>query len=112
VIGLALTLYFYYRLHDAMKRLATRTDFSAEMQAFFRGSRAGFVGILILSMAGGHWYPHPEQAIMWLAFGITFAYWPWVVTQRASERRRRTTPGNAGMTQGPGMLPPFQRKSR
>jgi O-antigen ligase len=92
VIGLALTLYFYHRLHDAMKRLARRTDFSPEMQAFFLGSRAGFVGILILSMAGGHWYPHPEQALMWLAFGITFAYWPWVVSQRATESRRRKMP--------------------
>jgi O-antigen ligase len=101
MIGLALTLYFYHRLHDAMKRLAARADFSAEMQAFFRGSRAGFVGILILSMAGGHWYPHPEQALMWLAFGITFAYWPWVEAQRAFERPRLTTSGGLGMPQPP-----------
>jgi hypothetical protein len=58
------------------------------MRAFFKGSGVGFIGILVLSFAGGQWYPHPEQALMWIAFGITFAYWPWVEEQRKVDRTR------------------------
>jgi O-antigen ligase len=86
LIGLALSIYFYARILDAMRRLSQRPDFSDEMKAFFVGSRVGFIGILILSFAGGQWYPHPEQAFMWIAFGIMFAYWPWVEEQRKAER--------------------------
>jgi O-antigen ligase len=86
LIGLCLSLYFYYRLLDGMKRLARNPTLSGEMQAFFEGSAAAFISILVLSFAGGHWYPHPEQALMWIAFGITFAYWPWVEAERQRER--------------------------
>jgi O-antigen ligase len=84
--GLALSLYFYRRLLDAMKRLSGRADFSDELKAFFKGSWAGFVGVLVLSFAGGHWYPHPEQSLMWISFGMCFSYWPWVDAQRRDER--------------------------
>jgi O-antigen ligase len=88
LIGLGLSLYFYRRILDAMNRLSRRADFSDEMRAFFKGSGVGFIGILVLSFAGGQWYPHPEQALMWIAFGITFAYWPWVEAQRKIDRTR------------------------
>jgi O-antigen ligase len=89
LFGLALTIYFYRRLLDAMNRLSRRPEFSEEMKAFFKGSATGLIGILVLSMSGGHWYPHPEQAIMWISFGICFAYWPWVEAQRTKERNAK-----------------------
>ena len=87
LVGLGLSIYLYYRLLDGMRRLARNPALSSEMQAFFGGSAAAFIGILVLSFAGGNWYPHPEQALMWVAFGVTFAYWPWVEADRLRERK-------------------------
>jgi hypothetical protein len=86
IVGLGLTLYWFRRIYDAFKRLSEHPDFSNEMHGFFKGCAVSFIGILASLMAGGHWYPHPEQALMWIALGIAFAYWPWVEEQRARER--------------------------
>jgi O-antigen ligase len=86
IVGLGLTLYWFRRVYDGFNRLSRHPELSKEMHAFFKGSAISFIGILASMLAGGHWYPHPEQALMWIALGVAFAYWPWVEAQRAIER--------------------------
>lgn len=75
LLGFAAALYFYYRFGRALKVLSRSEELPSTMRAFFSGAWASLIGMLVLSVSGGQWVPHPEQAFMWLAFGITLAYW-------------------------------------
>jgi len=75
-LGLILLLYLYYRLVQVMRYLSRKDDIHESLRAFFAGSAASFVGILVLSFTGGYWYPHVEQSYFWFCLGLVFCYWP------------------------------------
>jgi O-antigen ligase len=75
LIGLMLTLYFYYAHIRAMRILSAHSSLSPPMRAFFAGSAAGIMGILVYSFTNGVWFPEGEQSYMWLAYGMLYAYW-------------------------------------
>lgn len=76
IIGLVLLLYLFYRLIQVMGSLSRRDDIHVILRAFFAGSAASFIGILVLSFTGGYWYPHVEQSYFWFCLGLVFYYWP------------------------------------
>jgi O-antigen ligase len=82
IVGLILLLYLYYKLIYVLRQISRREDIHEILRAFFAGSAASFIGLLVLSFTGGYWYPHVEQSYFWFCIGLAFCYWP-------TERLRR-----------------------
>lgn len=75
VVGLGLVLYFFYRVLRAMRQLSRDQGLEPRLRAFFAGSWASLVGMLVLAFTGGHWFPSAEQGFLWMSMGLVFAYW-------------------------------------
>lgn len=75
VLGLSLVLYFFYRILRAMRQLSRDEGLEPRLRAFFAGSWASLIGMLVLAFTGGHWFPVTEQAFLWMSLGLVFAYW-------------------------------------
>jgi len=104
LLGLALVLYFFYRVLRTLRRLSGDEGIDARMRAFFGGAWAALIGMLVLGFTGGNWFPKAEQSFLWMTLGLTFAYWhrgavkavaasPGGVLQRPLQPAARATPG-------------------
>lgn len=88
ILGFIAIAYLYFRSLKAMDRLSGHHDLSPTLRAFFAGSRASLIGMLVLAFTGGNWYPDPEQGFLWMSMGFLFAYWHLAADQTASDRDR------------------------
>lgn len=75
IVGGLAILFLYYRVGRTMLRLSREASFSPLMRDYFAGSYAAFLGMLIASITGGNYTPHPEQTFLWVSLGFCFAYW-------------------------------------
>lgn len=65
---------FYSYVWRTFRRLGRDERFSPGVRGYFLGAWAGFVGMLVYGIPGGHWYPVPEQVFLWLSLGIAMGY--------------------------------------
>lgn len=86
ILGFFAVAYFYFRALKSMDRLSNHGGLSPTLQAFFAGSRASLIGMLVLAFTGGNWYPDPEQGFLWMSMGFLFAYWCLAADRISSDR--------------------------
>jgi O-antigen ligase len=75
ILGLAMVLFFFYLLLRKMRELSLTEGIQPRLRAFFAGSVASFASVLVASLTGYDWFPTNEQAFLWFAAGLVFAYW-------------------------------------
>ncbi len=72
IIGLLLLAIFYRRIWRFLRALRQRNDIDPQLRYFFEGASVGLLAYLVVGMSGGSLDPAPEQAFLWLAFGLAY----------------------------------------
>ena len=70
--GLLLLAIFYRRIWRLLRELRQRTDLDPQLRYFFEGASIGLLVFLLVGMSGSSLDPAPEQAFLWLAFGMAY----------------------------------------
>ncbi len=74
VLGLAALAWLWRRYFGWFKELSNRAELSGEEQAFFAGSMASLVAMLVMGASGGHWMPYPEHTFLYMSLGLAIGY--------------------------------------
>ena len=75
IVGFVMLMYLFYRYVSGFRSLSNDTSLSPALRYYFAGALASFLGMLVMGVANGLYLPHPEQAYLWFALGMLFAYW-------------------------------------
>jgi hypothetical protein len=72
LIGLALTLFFFWHVWKGLLALGSNAYLSPTLRGFFQGAVAGLLCFLLTGMAGSSLRPSPEFTFLWLAIGMMY----------------------------------------
>ncbi|HZO03313.1 MAG TPA: O-antigen ligase family protein [Burkholderiales bacterium] len=72
LIGLALILFFYWRVWKGFLELGSNAYLTPLTRGFFQGACAALIAFLVAGMTGGSLRPDPENILLWMAIGIMF----------------------------------------
>jgi hypothetical protein len=70
VIGALLLIGFWFTVWRGFRRLSRDPALPPHEQGFFEGAAAALVGFAAAGFVGSSFTPVPEQAFLWLAFGL------------------------------------------
>ena len=76
VIGLAALLWWFVTLLKCYRQVARDPSQPPALRAFFEGTFASLVGVLVFSFTNGDYAPRPEHTYHWFAVGMAMAFWP------------------------------------
>lgn len=72
VVGLGLTLAYYWTVWRGFRALGSNAYLSPVMRGFFQGGCAALVAFAVAGMTGGSLRPQPENVLLWIAIGIMY----------------------------------------
>lgn len=75
IVGFAMLMYLYYRYASEFRALSKDTAISPVFRVYFAGTLASYLGMLVMCITNGVYMPRAEQAFLWFALGILFAFW-------------------------------------
>jgi O-antigen ligase len=72
VIGLCLTLAYYWHVWRGFRALGSNAYLTPEMRAFFQGASAALICFFITGWFGSSFRPDAEFCFLWLAIGMMY----------------------------------------
>jgi len=72
LIGLGLTLAYFWHVWKGMLQLGSNAYLSPTLRGFFQGAVAGLLCFLLTGFAGSSLRPMPEFTFLWLAIGMMY----------------------------------------
>jgi O-antigen ligase len=104
VLGMLLLAWFWRASGKTFRALSRSESLPPGMRSYFAGAFAGVLGYLAACISGGpNWLPQPDQAFLWYALGMAFAFWPAPVRAPKASALRRPVPY---VPVHPGVRPP------
>lgn len=114
ILGLAFVLYFFFRLLRVLRKLSKDEFIAPRLRAFFVGSWASLVGMLVLAFTGGSWFPSVDQGFLWMTLGIAFAYWhgtvPKALPGREGDAVADQAPSKVAAVPGRFVIPLYKKR--